>query len=140
LQRIRTLCDHYGKSIVLSTHILPDVRAVCDQVIMLVGGRVRIIDTLENLSRPAEPTVHLSIYGESHALVRRLKEQRFSVSEDVDGSLRVSPVQPGQIAMLWKLAAETDTSVRRLAPALNSLDKIFFEAASRAEEAADARP
>jgi ABC-2 type transport system ATP-binding protein len=130
LRRIRTLATQHGKSILLSTHILPDVRVVCDQVIMLVGGRVRIIDTLENLSRPAEPTVHVAIYGDGSAFADRLVQQGYGVETDADGSLRIAGVDAEQVPKLWQIAAQTGTSVRRLAPATNSLDKIFFEAAS----------
>ncbi len=133
LRRIRTLCRTHGKSVLLSTHILPDVRSVCDQVIMLVGGKVRIIDTLENLSRPAEPTVHVAIYGDAGPLSQRLRRDGYAVTDEPDGSLRIAGVDTEQIPMLWRAASETGTSVRRLAPARNSLDKIFFEAASAAE-------
>lgn len=133
LRRIRTLYRTHGKSILLSTHILPDVRSVCDQVIMLVGGQVRIIDTLENLSRPAEPTVHIAIYGDSAPLAERLREDGFSVTEDSDGSLRIAGIDTDQIPGLWQKAAETGACVRRLTPAMNSLDEIFFHAASETE-------
>ncbi len=132
LSRIKTLATQYGKSVILSTHILPDVRQVCDYVIMLVGGQVRISDTLDNLSRPAEPTLHVSVLGESHAFQRRLIENRHNVTEEADGALRIEGIDESQIALVWQWAAETETSIRRLQPAQNSLDKIFFEAASSA--------
>jgi ABC-2 type transport system ATP-binding protein len=132
LRRIRSLSGRYGKSVILSTHILPDVRQVCDQVVMLVRGTVRIVDTLENLSRPAEPTLHVAVHGESDAFRRRLVENRFSVAIDSDGTLRIGGVEDSAIARVWSVAAETGTSIRRLQPAQNSLDKIFFEAASGA--------
>jgi ABC-2 type transport system ATP-binding protein len=98
LRRIRTLAREHGKSILLSTHILPDVRSVCDQVIMLVGGTVRIIDTLENLSRPAEPTLHVSVYGDASRLVQRLAEQDYAVAVESDGSDFLRPRDPQHTA------------------------------------------
>lgn len=129
LNRIGSLSTRYGKSVILSTHILPDVRQVCDQVIMLVGGTVRIVDTLENLSRPAEPTLHVAVHGESDRFQRRLVENRHAVVVEDDGSLRIEGVDEAAISQVWRWAAETGTSIRRLQPAQNSLDKIFFEAA-----------
>ncbi len=129
LSRIRTLARVHNKSIILSTHILPDVQAVCDNVIMLVRGQVRIVDTLENLSRPAEPTLHVSVYGDSNLFADRLQKDGLTVSIDSDGALRIGHVK--DVARVWRIAAETDTAIRRLAPALNSLDKIFFEATVR---------
>ncbi len=35
LHRIRTLARDAGKAVMISTHILPDVRAICDMVVIL---------------------------------------------------------------------------------------------------------
>jgi ABC-2 type transport system ATP-binding protein len=126
LSRIRTLARAHNKSVVLSTHILPDVQAVCDHVIMLVRGQVRIVDTLENLSRPAEPTLHVSVHGDQKRFIDRLEQLRHTVSIDPDGTIRIGNID--DVATIWKLAAETETSIRQLEPSIHSLDKIFFEA------------
>jgi ABC-2 type transport system ATP-binding protein len=105
---------------------------------MLVGGTVRIIDTLDNLSRPAEPTVHVSVYGDSARLVECLRDRGYVIEEQTDSSLRIAGIDSSQISTLWKMAAETQTSIRRMEPAKNSLDKIFFEAASSEQGREDA--
>ena len=133
LRRIRTLARDHGKSILLSTHILPDVRAVCDQVIILVRGTVRVIDSLANLSRPAEPTLHVMTYGSNDAFIREISSMGHAVETDPDGSLRITGIDTTKIPAIWKVANSTNTSVRRLAPAQNSLDKIFFDAVTAAE-------
>ena len=133
LRRIRTLADQHGKTVLLSTHILPDVRAVCERVIMLVRGKVQIIDTLENLSRPTEPTTHVVTYGNRDDLVARLREEGFEVSEEPDGSLRVKGIEVSQVSKLWEMASVTGTAIGSVSPAVNSLEKIFFEAAAAAE-------
>jgi len=115
LSRIRTLARKHDKSIILSTHILPDVQAVCDQVVMLVRGRIQIVDTLEHLSRPAEPTLHVSVHGDPAEFADRLERHSLSVSIEPDGAVRVGGVD--DTAMIWQLAAETGTSIRRLSPA-----------------------
>lgn len=49
---IRTLARR-GKTIVLSSHLLADVEDVCDRVLILYGGRVQAIGTLQELlTRP----------------------------------------------------------------------------------------
>lgn len=133
LRRIRTLAERHGKSIMLSTHILPDVRAVCDQVIMLVRGKVQIVDTLANLSRPTEPTVNVMSYTGNDQLAGGLRAAGYDVSERSDGSLRVTGIDSDRIGKIWEIAAATGASIGSVTPAVNSLDKIFFEAASAAE-------
>lgn len=50
---IRTLIKKLGKnhSVILSSHILPEVQAVCDRVVVIDKGRIVANDTAENLSR-----------------------------------------------------------------------------------------
>jgi ABC-2 type transport system ATP-binding protein len=49
------LCDvsQAGKSIVLSTHLLPDVEHVCSDVVIMGGGRVHLYDRLRLHWAPA---------------------------------------------------------------------------------------
>ena len=50
---IRRLIKALGKNhtIILSTHILPEVSAVCDRVVIINKGKIAAIDTPENLSK-----------------------------------------------------------------------------------------
>ncbi len=129
LNRIKTLATQHNKSVILSTHILPDVRAVCDNVIILVGGSVRVVDTLENLSRPISPTLFVQTIGNHQSFVRRIEMAGHTVHAAPDGSLRIEGIESHNTSLVWQWAQETDTSIRKLEPALNSLDKIFMDVA-----------
>jgi len=48
---IRRFAEH--KTILLSTHILSEVEAVCDRAMIIDGGRLRAIGTVEELARQA---------------------------------------------------------------------------------------
>ena len=131
LRRIRNLATEHGKSVILSTHILADVRTVCDHVVILVDGTVRIVDTLENLSRPIEPTMHVATVGDPNELIACLTQQGHVVHQDNETSeLRIEGIEPQEAGKIWALAAQTNTSIRRLEPAVNSLDQIFMDVAA----------
>ena len=133
LRRIRNLALRHGKSVILSTHILPDVRTVCDHVVILVRGTVRVVDTLANLSRPIEPTMHVSVVGDHTSFAHRATAAGHSVDwHEKTAMLRVGGIEPEQTDLLWAWAAETDTAIRRLEPAVNSLEQIFIDVASGA--------
>ena len=53
IMEIRDLIRNLGKkhTVILSSHILSEVEAVCDHVIMISKGRIAADDTLENLTR-----------------------------------------------------------------------------------------
>ena len=133
LRRIRTLARDHGKSILLSTHILPDVKAVCDQVIILARGKVRVHDSMENLSKPAEPTLNVMTYGKKDAFLSGLDKAGYTVTTKTDGAFKIIGTNIEQVSNIWDIAAATETSIRRLAPAQNSLEEIFFQAVSASE-------
>ena len=53
INEIRTVISELGKqrTIILSSHILPEVSAICDRVIIINKGKIVAEDTPENLSR-----------------------------------------------------------------------------------------
>jgi len=55
---IRTLIRGLGddkRTVVLSTHILPEVEMICSRVIILAGGRIRAVDEPRRLERRLRP-------------------------------------------------------------------------------------
>ncbi|MDM4016878.1 ABC transporter ATP-binding protein [Roseiconus lacunae] len=133
LKRIRNLAAEHSKSIILSTHILSDVRAVCDHVVILVNGQLRMADSLEKLSRPIEPTMHLSIIGDPNDIVRVASEAgHASVWNEESRTLKIAGINPDQTHLIWEWAEQSETSIRAMEPAVNSLEKIFIEVAAEA--------
>ncbi len=129
LRRIKNLARQHGKSVVLSTHILPDVRSVCDHVIILAEGTVRVRDSLETLTQLAKPTMIVSIAGESAAMVERCRQEGHEVTVQADGSILIAGIGDDELHKIWAWAAETGTSIRRSLRAKKSLDEIFIDAA-----------
>jgi ABC-2 type transport system ATP-binding protein len=128
LGRVRILAAKMGKSVLLSTHILPDVQAICDTVVILAKGRVRVVDRLETLCRPASPFWHVRVYGEAERLASRIHREGIEVRAEPDGSLAVAAPDGGTIERVWQWAREAGVGVRALVPARNSLEQIFLEA------------
>jgi ABC-2 type transport system ATP-binding protein len=72
-------------TIILSTHILPEVEAICKKVIIISKGKLVKTDSVENLKNRAVFTIELSTGGVGDALaVRQKLEQVASVSKVVD--------------------------------------------------------
>lgn len=53
ITEIRELIKSLGEkhTVILSSHILSEVRAVCDEIIIISGGQLKAVDTPENLER-----------------------------------------------------------------------------------------
>lgn len=126
LNRIKLLSQQGNKSVLISTHILPDVQAICDEVLILSGGRVRLKDTLENLSRTTSPTVSFSVYGDHSSIMQALIDRGFQVQFTFDRQVIVEGDRENLAEEVWEAAQKTGTSIRSLLPAKNSLEEVFL--------------
>jgi len=66
---IRELGDRH--TILLSTHILPEVEAVCGRVIIIARGRIALDDRLEDLRR--DTTIVLEARGPAQAMIAAIQ-------------------------------------------------------------------
>jgi ABC-2 type transport system ATP-binding protein len=84
LREVRALADG-GRAVLLSSHVLPDVEEVADQVLILVGGRLS-----RDAAEPARPRFAIRVRGDQ-ALAARLLQSRPEVEAvaSEDGALLV---------------------------------------------------
>jgi len=128
LNRIRVLARDFHKSVILCTHILPDVQTVCQYVVILAAGSVRVSDSLETLCRVRDPSVTVSVTGDAQRLQTLLQSRGVRAEAAAPFQLRV-PGEAGQLnAVLWSAAEETNCVIRGLTPSRNSLEQIFLDA------------
>jgi ABC-2 type transport system ATP-binding protein len=128
LRRVRLLSRRAGKAVLISTHILPDVQEICDHVVILARGRVRITESLEVLSRPTTPAYCVRVVSGAPALLERLRAAGLEATLEENGQLTVADGGEGFVENLWRWAREANAPIRRLTPARNSLEQIFLEA------------
>jgi len=128
LGRIKILSRDKGKAVLLCTHILPDVQAVSDAVVILARSRVRVADRLERLSLPTSPSIWLRLVGDTARFEQKLRQNGTSVSTTPDGALKVEGNSPELTDRIWRTASEVNVGIRSLEPARNSLEEIFLSA------------
>lgn len=105
---IRALLRRLGENatVILSSHILSEVQQMCSRVVIIAGGRVRAMDTPENLTR--------SLQGEARVTVRLAGAQKEEVTEalsKIEGASRVEFLNEGNFSVV----SESDKA-ERLAP------------------------
>ncbi len=128
LKRIGVLARKHGKAVILCTHILPDVQAVSDHVVILVKGKVRRSESLEVLARPATPSVTVKVLGQSEDFVNRLTERGLKVETGQFGSMTIHGTFKELAGHVWQAAGASQVSVQSLTPSKNSLEQIFLDA------------
>lgn len=131
---IRNMIRTLGKerTIILSTHILPEVNAVCERVLMISEGRIVANDTTENITESIVSTKQylVRIEGEQAQVLSILKS--FSGISDVKVQ---KEGEPGAYDYLITSASEEDvrkTLLRELAA--KDLFVLSFQAVSASLE------
>lgn len=135
---IRDLIRELGRdhTVILSSHILTEISAVCDYVIIISGGRIVASDTLENLTVLYEGKNHIDLLARGdEAKIRRAVESIKGVIE-VD----TEPVELGRVHA--RIATDNTCDIREelffrfadmKAPILSmeyeevTLEKVFLE-------------
>jgi ABC-2 type transport system ATP-binding protein len=128
LARIRTLCTKHGKTAIISTHILPDVRQICDRVIIFAAGEVRLSDSLDVLLRPSAPGVGIRTTCDAARLVEQLRARGHQIQQSDAVNFFVEGLDINDTKHIWELSAETETGLLSLTPVGNSLEQIFMNA------------
>ncbi len=130
LDRIATLATVHGKSVLLSTHILHDVQQVCDSVIILARGRVRLSDSLSNLQRPTQAGLHLHVIDHADRLAQQLSNLGFQSRVSNAQELRVWDIGDRSRAEIWKASGQCGVLIQRMEDAKTSLEQTFLEIVS----------
>ena len=137
IREIRTLIRELGNthSVILSTHILPEVEAICDNVRIMHRGRFvfggsiaelrafhggqTLLVGLNNAPAVAELSELLATAGVTHVDVAGDNLYRLRVAEDAAGK--------DPAARIAALAAERQWGLTQIAPAQASLEDVFVQ-------------
>jgi ABC-2 type transport system ATP-binding protein len=142
IREIRELIRELGKEhgVILSTHILPEVQAVCSRVQIIHKGRLVFSDSLKGLTEHMEST---SLVLECRHLpgVKELRElPGVAAVEKLDSRrarLKLLPdADPAE--EIATLAVRNKWGLKGLSPEYKSLEQVFVELTMADEQQADA--
>ncbi|UJR79873.1 ABC transporter ATP-binding protein [Sandaracinus amylolyticus] len=124
-----------GASVILSTHILPDVEKTCDQVMVIAGGEVLYAGALAPLVTSEEGVFEVRGKGEPDSLKTALEVGGCVVTRD--GSTLAVRVPSGKDArFILELAISSGQQVRHVAPLTKTLERAFMQTLEKAGAAA----
>jgi ABC-2 type transport system ATP-binding protein len=139
LGRLTALARDHGKAVFVSTHVLPDVQAICDRVIVLAAGRVRLQGSIEELTKPVVPRLRLEASGPLAACAAVLQAGGIAATLCDATTLLLPDQDAAGLERLWRVARETGVVVRALAPERRGFEEVFLQAIA-GQPAADERP
>jgi ABC-2 type transport system ATP-binding protein len=137
---IRSLIKSFAgeHTIVLSTHILQEVNAICQRVIIINEGRIVIEDSLENLTGSASGggNVMVKVQGDSGAVRKRLaeipgvvsvREAGRSAAEDAVEFIVVVDAEVDVRRKVAEAVSGSGAGILELRPIRLSLEEIFIQ-------------
>lgn len=137
IQEIRHLIRELGKdhSVILSTHILPEVQAVCDRVQILYRGKTVFEDSLEGLEhRHSDPVLLLGFEHEIEISKIKALEGVNDVTDYGVGNYKVHVDNYAHMGdHLCKLAFAENWRITELTPQSTSLENIFLDLVHKEE-------
>ncbi len=131
LELIRDIARMRNVSVLLSSHLLPDVQHVCERIVILNKGRIVQDGSVEELTVPREQQYEVRVRNAviaGRAFQDVLESAGITYYPERDGLLRVQLPDLESKRRLFTLAKEHGTQIRHFAPARTSLAEAYLQA------------
>ena len=143
---IRRLIKELGKhhTVVLSSHILPEVQDICERVVIINKGRIVAQDMLENLTHGMSENAHVTVrvQGDEKQVQRLLREipgvtyvESFGVKEPGSCDYMVEASERQDIRRpMFAALAKAGCPIMMLKPTEFTLEDIFMRITAEKED------
>jgi ABC-2 type transport system ATP-binding protein len=127
LKLIRELSREQNKSIILSTHLLADVQTVCEQVVIMAGGRLRNVGTVEQLCASRKNRYRLRVQGDVETFLAQLRTHGVEVLEHtLTGEWRICVTADWSNWQFFECANQTHAVIRAVLSDDETLEELFL--------------
>jgi ABC-2 type transport system ATP-binding protein len=127
LELARDLTHNKGMSLLFSSHLLPDVEAVCDHVMVLSQGHLIAEGRIQELKQVHQQMFEVRVKADPESFAGQLIAAGCSV-EPKDDLLIVSLPAGQTPELFWKAAAAAGHQIRYLRPRRGTLEEVFLKA------------
>ncbi len=123
----RDLSRAKGMNLLISSHLLPDVEAVCEYVVVLGKGRVLAQGRIAELKQAHDRQFELRVRGDQRRFAGLLAERGVR-AEPVNDHLLVDLPPDSTVATLWETAESAAEQIRSMRPRRSTLEEVFLRA------------
>jgi ABC-2 type transport system ATP-binding protein len=128
LELIHDIAHNKGLSLILSSHLLPDVEYTCDHVVVLDHGAVATQGPIAGLKEHGGRVFELRVKGDAAAFVEVLRGAGLECHETDEDIMRVFVPEGRGAEQLFQLASTHRMQVRHLRPSVPTLEDVFAHA------------
>jgi ABC-2 type transport system ATP-binding protein len=130
IELARDLSHNKGMSLLFSSHLLPDVEAVCDHVVVLGRGQLLAQGNIQEMKQAHPRSFDVRVKGDTEPFRKQLLAVGCEVVADDDEAdvLLVTLPEGHTTELVWRAAAAVGEQVRHLRPHRSSLEDVFLKA------------
>ncbi len=133
LDLIKELAIGRRATIVLSSHLLPDVQYVCERIVVLNKGKVVRDGEMDDLTKLRDGLYKLRVRDNKEPFMAALDEAGCKWHDENDGNLLVTKPEGFEVRAFFEIAKQSDTHIRHFEPVRHSLEEVFMDAIGRGE-------
>jgi ABC-2 type transport system ATP-binding protein len=127
LQLIVDISSKKDIHVLISSHILSDIEATCDYVVILNKGRMAAQGILEDLKQLDFSLFELKIRGANGRFQQRLEEGDCRVEKTAENMFRVYMPPQYDPQQIFRIAVEEGIQIRHFVRSQTSLEDLFAE-------------
>ena len=128
LELLRDITQNKGINLILSSHLLSDVEATCERVIVLNKGAIVAEGPIQTLKGPTRRAFEIRVKGDLERFRDGLARAGVECDETRDDVMRVRISDDRGARDLFALAVAHDVQVRHLRPFVSTLEDVFAQA------------
>ena len=129
LDLIKDISHGKGVNVLVSSHLLPDIERVCDRVVVVMGGQLRMQGSIKDLKKLSGRPYDVDLREPNKAFLDALAAKGVQVEPLKYTSYRLmTNMEPNaSVKLILETAQSTEARVRGLQPAERSLEAAFLE-------------
>jgi ABC-2 type transport system ATP-binding protein len=127
LDLIHDIASKGKMSIILSTHILPDVERICRNVVILHRGRLASQGEVDQLKGGYADSYSVRIIGDHDLFIKYLQDGGCEVTRSSDSILDVTVPPGGDSRSILEAAVRAEVQLRKMVSTIRTLEDIFVK-------------
>lgn len=127
LELIKELGEKRRITIVISSHLLPDVTHVCGRIVVVGKGKVLRDGPIEELTALRKGMYAVRVHDAHEAFMTRLDEAAISYTREQDGTYMIT-LDAHEPRAAFEIALSAGTQIRHFVPLRHRLEEVFMQA------------
>jgi len=134
LHLIRDISREKGIGVLVSTHLLPDVEAVCDEIVVINKGKVALHGDIAELKGENRRVYEVKVWENRERFCEQLVRYGYEWKEWKDDMIKVYVPEDEGATKIFSAAKDTGSQIRHLVFEKSSLEQVFVRSVTEGEQ------